>query len=34
MQTITVAQINQTKVDTGKFLRTIGDTKIKREVKT
>ena len=34
MQTITVAQINQTKVDTAKFLRTIGDTKIKREVKT
>ncbi len=33
MQTITVAQINQTKVDTSKFLRTIGDTKIKRELK-
>ena len=33
MQTVTVAQITQTKVDTGRFLRTIGDTKIKRELK-
>lgn len=33
MQTITVAQISQTKVDTNKFLRAIGDAKIKRELK-
>ena len=34
MQTITVAQVNQAKVDTNKFLSSVVSTKLKRELKT